>query len=126
MSGIDPVPGASPADLACLKDAELTGVNVWQYGVTLSFNNRPLTVTVESNAEFQAQGRAEVFQQEVIVAFGARMLSLIGATVGDIDVSSGRVLTLRFSDGSRVTLRPDATGHESYSVNLPDGTLFIG
>jgi hypothetical protein len=126
MSGLEPNPGASPADLACLKDAELTGVNVWQYGVTLSFNHRPLIVTIESNAEFQAQGRAEVFQQEVIVAFGARMLSLIGWTVVEIDVSAGRILTLVFADGSKVTLRPDATGHESYSVNLPDGSLFIG
>lgn len=126
MTGFDPMPGASPADLACLKDAELTGVNVWQYGVTLTFNNRPLTVTVESNAEFQAQGRAEIFQQEVIVAFGARMLSLIGCHVAEIGVTDSRTLTLLFSDGSRVTLRPDTTGYESYSVNLPDGSLFIG
>jgi hypothetical protein len=126
MSGLEPNPGASPADLACLKDAELTGVNVWQYGVTLSFNHRPLIVTIESNAEFQAQGRAEVFQQEVIVAFGARMLSLIGSNVVEVSINTGKMLTLLFTDGSKVTLRPDATGNESYSVNLPDGSLFIG
>jgi len=126
MTGLDPNPGASPADLKCLQDAELTGVNVWKYGVTLTFNNRPLTITVESNAEFQAQGRAEVFQQEVIVAFGARMLSLIGSNVVEVSINTGKMLTLLFTDGSKVTLRPDPTGNESYSVNLPDGSLFIG
>jgi hypothetical protein len=126
MTGLDPIPGASPADLKCLQNAELTGVNVWKHGVTLTFNNRPLTITIESNAEFQAQGRAEVFQQEVIVAFGARMLSLISLNVVEVSVSTGKTLTLLFSDGSRVTLRPDASGYESYSVNLPDGSLFIG
>ena len=126
MTGINPIPGASASDLAILQDAELTSVNVWKHGVTLGFNNRPLTVTIESNAEFQAQGRAEVFQQEVIVAFGARMLSLIGCNVVEVGVTGDRVLSLIFSDGSKVTLRPDATGYESYSVNLPDGSLFIG
>ena len=126
MTGTDPIRNASAADLACLQDAELTGVFVWKYGVTLSFNNQPLTITVESNAEFRAQGRAEIFQQEVIVAFGARMLSLLGYNVVGFAVADDKTLSLNFSDGSKVTLRPEETGYESYSVNLPDGSLFIG
>lgn len=126
MTGIGPFPTASAPDLGCLQDAELTGVLVWKYGVTLRFNDQPLTLTVESNAEFHTQGRVEVFQQEVIVAFGARVLALLGCTIVAFNVSSDKTLTLNFSDGSGVTLRPDATGFESYSVNFPDGTMFIG
>ena len=124
MTGINAIPSASGADFACLQDAELTGVFVWKYGVTLSFNNQPLTITVESNAEFQAQGRAEIYKQEVIVAFGARMLSLVGFNVASVALDSDKSLTLSFSEGSRVTLRPDETGYESYCVSLPDGSMF--
>ena len=90
--------------LSVLQGAELTGVFVWKYGVTLSFDNRPdhnpLTITVESNAEFRAQGRAEIFNQEVIVAFGARMLSLVGFAVREVTVTDGKMLTLAFDEGS--------------------------
>lgn len=126
MTGIDAIPNASAVDLGCLQDAELTGVSVWKHGVTLGFNNGPLTITVESNAGFQAQGRTDVFQQEVIVAFGARMLSLLGYTIVAIALHNKKTLILSFSDGSMVTLRPDDTGHESYNVALPDGSMFIG
>jgi hypothetical protein len=39
---------------------------VWKYGVSLGFNDEPLTITVESNAEFQSEGRTEIFSQEII------------------------------------------------------------
>lgn len=126
MTGIDPVPMASPAALSILQDTELTAVNVWKYGVTLKFNNQLLSITVESNAEVSAMGRVEVFQQEVIVAFGARMLTLIGFHVVGVAIGDDKVLTLSFSEGSKVTLRPDVSGYESYSVNLPDNSMFIG
>ncbi|MGD9922803.1 MAG: hypothetical protein AB7V13_15400, partial [Pseudorhodoplanes sp.] len=77
-------------------------------------------------AEFQSQGRAEVYQHEVIVAFGARMLSLLGCNVVAIQVGSDRMLTLDFSDGATVRLRPDDTGYESYSVGLSDGSIYTG
>jgi hypothetical protein len=120
--------------LAVLQGAELTGVFVWKYGVTLSFDNRPdgnadgtsLSITVENNAEFRAQGRAEIYNQEVIVAFGARMLALVGFAVRDVNVTDGKTLTLAFEEGSALRLRPDSTGYESYTVNLPDGSIFVG
>ncbi len=118
------------AGLSILEGAELTGVFVWKFGVTLSFGDRPdqnpLTITVESNAEFRAQGRAEIYNQEVIVAFGARMLALVGFAVREIAVTDGKTLTLAFEEGSALTLRPDSTGYESYTVNLPDGSMFVG
>ena len=83
MTAEGSIPFASVADLAILKGAELTGVYVWKHGVTLSFNNAPLTITVENNAEFQSQGRTEIFNQEIIIGFGARMLSLVGRCVSD-------------------------------------------
>jgi hypothetical protein len=116
--------------LAILQGAELTGVFVWKYGVTLSFDNRPesnpLTITVESNAEFRTQGQTEIYNQEVIVAFGARMLSVVGFAVREIAVTEDKVLTLAFDEGSSLTLRPDSAAYESYSVNLPDGSIFVG
>lgn len=120
--------------LSVLQGAELTGVFVWKYGVTLSFDGRPeadadgtsLTITVENNAEFRAQGRAEIYNQEVIVAFGARILALVGFAVRDVAVTDGKMVTLAFEEGSSLTLRPDSTGYESYTVNLPDGSIFVG
>lgn len=121
-----PISLASASDLAILQGAELTGVFVWKYGVTLSFDNKPLTITVENDAELHSQGRTEIYNQEVIVAFGARVLSLVGFAVRDMSVTDDKVLTLAFDEGSSVTLRPDSSGSESYSVNLPDGSLFVG
>jgi hypothetical protein len=125
-----PISIADASALAILQGAELTGVFIWKFGATLSFDNKPddkpLTITVENNAEFRAQGRIESYNQEVIVAFGARILSLIGFSVRDLQITDDKVLTLSFDEGSAVTLRPDSTGFESYTVNLPDGSIFVG
>jgi hypothetical protein len=126
MTAEGSIPFASVADLAILKDAELTNVTVWKYGVTLSFNDDPLTITVENNAEFQAQGRTEIFNQEIIIGFGARMLSLIGRRVSDMQATEDKTITLSFDDGARLVLRPDDSGYESYTVNLPNGSIFVG
>jgi len=121
-----PISFADASALVILQGAELTGVHVWKYGVTLSFDNKPLSITVESNAEFRAQSRTEIYNQEVIIAFGARVLALVGFAVREFDVTQDKVLTLAFDEGSSLTLRPDSSGYESYTVNLPDGSIFVG
>jgi hypothetical protein len=126
MTAEGSIPFASTADLAILNGAELTNVTVWKYGVTLNFNDDPLNVTVENNAEFQSQGRTEIFNQEIIVGFGARMLSLIGRRVSDMQATEDKTLALSFDDGTRLVLRPDDSGYESYTVNLPNGSIFVG
>jgi hypothetical protein len=117
---------AAASDLAVFRDAELTTVTVWKFGVSLGFNDEPLTITVENNAEFHAQGRAEIYNQEIIVAFGARMLTLVGRRVSDVLATDDKTLSLGFDEGSRLTLRPDDSGYENYTVNLPDGSIFVG
>lgn len=126
MTAEGSIPFASLADLAVLKGAELTGVYVWKHGVTLSFNNEPLTITIENNAEFQSQGKTEIFNQEIIIGFGARMLSLVGRCVFDFHAAEDKAIVLSFDDGARLVLCPDNSGYESYTVNLPNGSIFIG
>jgi len=126
MNADDPIPTASLDDLESFKAAELTSVMVWKFGVTLAFNNEPLTVTVESNVEFRSQGRTEIYNQEIIVAFGARILSLMGHRVVELKTTDDKILSFEFDEGSVLTLRPDDTGTESYSINLPDGSVFTG
>jgi hypothetical protein len=126
MSADDPIPTASLADLESFKAAELTSVMVWKFGVTLAFNNEPRTVTVESSVEFRSQGRTEIYNQEIIVAFGARILSLMGHRVVELKATDDKILSFEFDEGSVLTLRPDDTGYESYSINLPDGSVFTG
>jgi hypothetical protein len=121
-----PVPSASPTDLASLKGAELTTVIVWKFGVSLRFNDQPLTITVENNAEFQSRGRTEIYNQEIIVAFGARVLSLVGHRVVDVFADEGKTLALGFDDGSTLTVQPDRSRYESYTDNLPNGSIFVG
>jgi Family of unknown function (DUF6188) len=119
-------PFASVADLAILKGAELTNVSVWKYGVSLGFDDEPLTITVESGAEVQSQGRTEVFGQETIVGFGTRMLPLVGRRVSDMQASADKTIVLSFDDGTMLVLRTDDSGYESYQVNLPNGSIFVG
>jgi hypothetical protein len=126
MTADDPIPTASLADLESFKAAELTSVMVWKFGVTLAFNNEPRTVTVESGVEFRSQGRTEVYNQEIIVAFGARILSLMGRRVVELKGTDDKILSFEFDEGSVLTLRPDDTGYESYSIKLPDGSVFTG
>ena len=84
MTADDPISAASLSDLESFKGAELTGVTVWKFGVTLSFNNEPRSITIESNVEFRSQGRTEAYNQEIIVAFGARILSLMNRHVVEL------------------------------------------
>jgi hypothetical protein len=119
-------PFASVADLAILKGAELTSVSVWKYGVSLGFNDEPLTINVESSAEFQSRGRTEVFSQETIIDFGARMLPLVGRRVADMQASADKTIVLSFDEGTKLVLRADDSGYESYQVNLPNGSIFVG
>jgi hypothetical protein len=99
---------------------------VWKFGVTLSFNDEPRTITIENNIEFRSEGRTEVYNQEIIVAFGARILSLMNRRVIELRASEDKILSFEFDDGSMLTLRPDDTGYESYTVNLPNGSVFTG
>jgi len=122
----DDIPNATATDLASFKGAELTGVSVWKTGVTLSFNNEARRITIENNAEFRSHGRTETYNQELIVALGARVLSLIGRYAADVQVLEDKTFALSFDDGAMLTLRPDGSGYECYTVNLPDGSIFIG
>ena len=122
----DDIPNATATDLASFKGAELTGVSVWKTGVTLSFNNEARTITIENNAEFRSHGRTETYNQELIVALGARVLSLIGRYAADVQVLEDKTFALSFDDGAMLTLRPDGSGYECYTVNLPDGSIFVG
>jgi hypothetical protein len=126
MSAKHPPSLAAASDLAIFKNAELTGVNVWKSGVSISFDDEPLSITVKSNAEFQTQGRTEIYSQEIITAFGARVLSLLGRHVTDVMATDDRMLVLSFDDGSKLTLRPDESGYECYTVHLPNGSTFVG
>jgi hypothetical protein len=126
MSADNPIPTASLADLESFKGAELTGVNVWKFGVTLAFNGEPRTITVESGIEFRSQARTEVYNQEIIVAFGARILWLMGRRVVELKATGDKIISFEFDEGSVLTLRPDDTGYESYVINLPDGSVFTG
>jgi hypothetical protein len=126
MTADDPISAASLADLESFKGAELTSVMVWKFGVTLSFNDEPRTITIENNIEFRSEGRTEVYNQEIIVAFGARILSLMNRRVIELRTSEDKILSFEFDDGSILTLRPDDTGYESYTVNLPNGSVFTG
>jgi len=126
MTMDNPIPSATAADLASFKGAELTGVSVWKAGVTLSFNNEARTIVIENNAEFRSHGRAETYNQELIVALGARVLSLMGHRVVEVQALDDRSLTLTFDYSTILALRPDGSGYECYTVNLPDGSIFVG
>ena len=126
MTQFDSPPHASPDDLASFKGAELTRVNVWKYGVTLTFDDAPRTITIEGGVELRAQGRIERYNQEIIVALGARVLALLGRSVVDAKATDEKVFSLAFDDGTLLTLQPDGSGYECYNVNLPDGSIFVG
>jgi hypothetical protein len=117
---------AAAAELQSFVGAELTGVSVWKYGVALAFNDEPRSITVENGAEFRSQGRTEVYNQEIIVAFGARILSVMGRHVAKLTAADDKALVIEFDEGSVLTLRPDSSGYECYSVHLPDGSIFVG
>src|ERR1041384_5803009 len=123
MTANDPSPTASLSDLESFKGAELTGVTVWKFGVTLAFNDEPRTVTVESGIELRTQGRTEVYNQEIVVAFGARILSLMGRRVVELTATDDKILSFEFDEGSVLTLRPDDTGTEGYNIHLPQRSL---
>lgn len=126
MTQYESTPNASSTDLVeHFATAELTTVMVWKFGVKLMFNNDSLYLTVESNAEFQSQGQTELYNQEVIVAFGARVLSLVGRRVTALHLDDDKVLTLSFDEGSKLAVRPDQSGYESYQIGCPAG-LWIG
>ena len=126
MTTGNPIPSATAVDLASFKGAELTGVSVWKTGVTLSFNNEARTIIIENNAEFQSHGRTETYNQELIVALGARVLSLMGHCAVEVQALEDRSFALTFDDGATLTLRPDGSGYECYTVNLPNGSIFVG
>ena len=84
------------------------------------------SITIESGVEFRTQGRTEVYNQEIIVAFGARILSLMNRRVVELRAGEDKILSFEFDEGSVLTLRPDDTGYESYTVNLPNGSVFAG
>jgi len=126
MTQNEQTPIASIADLESFKGAELTSVSVWKFGATLVFNDEPRSVTVESGVEFRSQGRTEVYNQEIIVAFGARILSLMGRRVVELTATDDKILSFEFDEGSVLTLRLPLAGRDVDCVHLPDGSVFAG
>ena len=121
----DEPPPMAP-QLESFKGAELTSVNVWKFGVTLAFNDEQRTITVEGPVEFRSQGHIESYNQEIIVAFGARVLSLMGRRIVGIEASADNSLLFEFDEGTTLRLLPDETGYECYQIDLPDGTMIVG
>jgi hypothetical protein len=119
------LPAIAP-QLESFKGSELTSVNVWKFGVTLAFNDEVRTVTIEGPVEFCSRGHIESYNQEIIVAFGARVLSLMGRSVVELRSPGDHVLSFEFDEGTTLTLRPDDTGYECYQIRLPDGTIIVG
>jgi hypothetical protein len=123
MTQFASIPRASANPLERFKGAELTTVMVWKFGVKLSFDDEPCTITIENNVEFASRGQTESYNQGVIVSFGAHVVSLIGCHIIDLQIAENKTLALNFDDGSILTVRPDMSGYESYQVSSPDGML---
>jgi hypothetical protein len=43
-----------------------------------------------------------------------------------MQASEDKTIALSFDDGAKLMLRPDDSGYESYNVNLPNGSIFVG
>jgi hypothetical protein len=50
----------------------------------------------------------------------------MGRCAVEVQVLQDKTFALSFDDGAILTLRPDGSGYECYTVNLPDGSIFIG
>jgi hypothetical protein len=50
----------------------------------------------------------------------------MGHCAVEVKTLDDKTFALTFDDGAILTLRPDGSGYECYTVNLPDGSIFIG
>ncbi len=50
----------------------------------------------------------------------------MGRCAVEVQALEDKTFALTFDDGAILTLRPDGSGYECYTVNLPDGSIFIG
>ena len=126
MTSADPKPDIPRADPSIFKDAVLTSVMVWKYGVSLSFNDEPMAITIEGNAEIRSNGRSENHDAQGGIALGARLLELLDRKVVSVAYDEkAKALVLAFDGSVELTLRPDDTGYESYQINVPGRSPLI-
>jgi len=46
--------------------------------------------------------------------------------VTDLQATEDKTIVLSVDDGAKLALRPDNSGYENYTVNLPNGSIFVG
>ena len=119
------VPAANPA---AFTGAELTDVSVWKYGVSLGFNDAPMAITIEGDAEIKADGKSETYYAQGSTALGARLLEQLGRKVTSVAFeNTSKLFVVVFDNGTELTLRPNtASGYETYQINMPDGSMLVG
>jgi hypothetical protein len=119
------VPAANPS---LFTGAELTDVSVWKYGVSLGFNDAPMAITIEGDAEIKANGKSESYYAQGGTALGARLLEQLGRKVTSVAFeSTSKLFVVVFDNGTELMLRPNAaSGYETYQINMPDGSMLVG
>jgi hypothetical protein len=124
------VTGARAADepekLAIFRDAVITTVTVWKHGVSLGFNDSPLAINIEDDAEVRTAGQGEQLSADNRIALAKRMLDLLGRHVVSAAVAADGVFTMMLENNLELILRPLESGYESYVIFLPDDTTLVG
>ena len=103
-------------------------MSVWKYGVSLGFNDAPMAITIEGDAEIKANGKSETYDAQGGTALGARLLEQLGRKVTSVAFeTTSKLFVVVFDNGTELTLRPNAgSGYETYQINMPDGSMLVG
>jgi hypothetical protein len=112
-------------DLSFLNGRELVQVAIGTYQIQFGFNE-DVMIYVESQFNYFDGQHEWIWKPEPGSAqIAARTVSLLGATIQNLDRHEDGTLTLAFSNRGRLTILDSSREHESYQITRPGQYIVV-
>jgi len=112
-------------DLSFLNARELIQVAIGVYQIQFGFDEE-VVIYVESQFSYFDGQDEWIWQPGPGAAqIAARTVSLLNATIMNFDRQENGTLTLKFSNGGRITILDSSRDYESYQITRPGETIVV-
>jgi hypothetical protein len=116
---------ARDVDLNFLNGREVGQIAIGVYQIQFGFDE-DVRISVEGGfSYFDGQSDSVWKPEPGFAQIAARTVALLGATIETFEAQENGTLTLRFSNGHRLTIPDSSKEYESYDITRPGETIVV-
>jgi uncharacterized protein DUF6188 len=111
--------------LTFLRDREVEQIAIGVYQIQFGFDEDIRISVYFTFSYFDGQTESTWQPEPGFAQIAARTVALLGATIETFEAQENGTLTLRFSNGHRLTIPDSSKEHESYDITRPGETIVV-